>query len=76
KPPFPCQYVDTGSMGKLYRRQDAIGTPFCVTVDFESLENGTVTIRERDSLAQERVSVEQLEKIVSDKTDMKYLLRQ
>lgn len=76
KTSFSCQYDDTGSIGKLYRRQDAIGTPFCVTVDFESLENGTVTIRERDSLAQKRVSVEQLEKIVSDKTDMKYLLRQ
>lgn len=70
---FNCQYDDTGSIGKLYRRQDAIGTPFCVTVDFESLEDNTVTIRERDSLRQERVPIEKIESIVREKVDMKQL---
>ncbi len=68
------QYDDTGSIGKLYRRQDAIGTPYCVTVDFDTLEDGTVTIRERDSLEQERVPVERVEEIVRERVDMKKLL--
>ena len=50
-------YDDTGAIGKLYRRQDEIGTPFCLTVDFQSLEDQTVTVRDRDSMAQERLSV-------------------
>lgn len=70
---FNCQYDDTGSIGKLYRRQDAIGTPYCVTVDFESLDDNTVTIRERDSLKQERVPIEKVESIVREKVDMKQL---
>ncbi len=70
---FNCQYDDTGSIGKLYRRQDAIGTPFCVTVDFESLDDNTVTIRERDSLRQERIPIEKIEEIVREKVDMKQL---
>ena len=56
--PFTAtQYDDTASIGKLYRRQDEIGTPFCVTVDVESLEDGAATIRERDSMTQQRVSL-------------------
>jgi glycyl-tRNA synthetase len=47
-------YDDTGAIGKLYRRQDEVGTPFCLTVDFQSLEDGTVTVRDRDTMAQER----------------------
>jgi glycyl-tRNA synthetase len=47
-------YDDTGAIGKLYRRQDEIGTPFCITVDFQSLEDGTVTLRDRDTMGQER----------------------
>ncbi|MCR9287155.1 MAG: glycine--tRNA ligase [Bacteroidetes bacterium] len=70
---FNVQYDDTGSIGKLYRRQDAIGTPFCVTVDFEALDDDTVTIRERDTLNQERVSIDKLEGIIRDKVDMKQL---
>ena len=50
----------TGSIGKRYRRQDEIGTPYCVTVDFDSLEDNAVTVRDRDSMAQERVSMDQL----------------
>ncbi len=70
---FNCQYDDTGSIGKLYRRQDAIGTPFCLTVDFETLENDTVTIRERDSLQQERLPIEKVAEMVSKRVDMKQL---
>ena len=56
-----------GSIGKRYRRQDEIGTPFGVTIDFDTLENGTVTIRHRDSMAQERVASDQLSKYIEDK---------
>ena len=52
---FDALYDETGSIGKRYRRQDAIGTPYCVTVDFDSLEDEMVTIRERDTMTQERV---------------------
>lgn len=55
KPHMKAVYDDTGAIGKLYRRQDEIGTPFCITVDFQSLEDGTVTVRDRDSMSQERV---------------------
>ncbi|MBK6623097.1 MAG: glycine--tRNA ligase [Saprospirales bacterium] len=72
---FPCQYDDTGSIGKLYRRQDAIGTPYCVTVDFETLENNTVTIRERDSMVQERVPVSRVEQIVGERVDMRKIFK-
>jgi glycyl-tRNA synthetase len=71
---FNVQYDDTGSIGKLYRRQDAIGTPFCVTVDFDTLEDQTVTLRDRDSLQQVRVPIGQLENIIREKVDMKHLL--
>jgi len=53
-------YDDTGAIGKLYRRQDEIGTPFCLTVDFQSLEDQTVTVRDRDTMAQERVAIGEL----------------
>jgi len=61
-PNFVTDYDDSQSIGRRYRRQDEIGTPFCVTIDFESLEDKQVTIRERDSLAQIRVPIEELEK--------------
>ena len=51
-------YDDTAAIGKLYRRQDEIGTPWCVTVDVDSLEDGAVTLRDRDTMAQERIPVE------------------
>ena len=53
---FPVDYDETGSIGKRYRRQDEVGTPFCITVDSESITDGTVTVRDRDTLAQERVA--------------------
>lgn len=58
---YNCEFDTSGSIGKRYRRQDEIGTPFCVTVDFESLENDTVTIRERDTMCQTRVNISELE---------------
>ncbi|PIT92820.1 MAG: glycine--tRNA ligase [Candidatus Harrisonbacteria bacterium CG10_big_fil_rev_8_21_14_0_10_42_17] len=62
-----CDYDETQSIGKRYRRQDEIGTPFCVTVDFESLEDNAVTIRERDSMQQERIPIDDLEKYIENK---------
>jgi glycyl-tRNA synthetase len=60
-------YDDTAAIGKLYRRQDEIGTPWCVTVDVDSLEDGAVTIRERDSMTQERVGVDQVKRVILDR---------
>lgn len=57
---FICQYDETGSIGKRYRRQDEIGTPYCITFDFDSLEDGTVTVRDRDTMEQERIKIEHL----------------
>ena len=73
---FPTQYDESGSIGKMYRRQDAIGTPYCITVDFDTLDDDTVTIRERDTLTQERVSIEQVARIVGDRVSMGTLLRE
>jgi glycyl-tRNA synthetase len=60
-------YDDTGAIGKLYRRQDEIGTPFCITVDFQSLEDGTVTVRDRDTMAQERAKHGELPAAIAQK---------
>ncbi len=57
---FACEFDDNGNVGKRYRRQDEIGTPFCITVDFDSLENHDVTVRERDSMKQERIKIDEL----------------
>ena len=57
---FNCEFDLTGQIGKRYRRQDAIGTPYCVTVDFDTLEDNTVTVRERDSMEQVRLGVDEL----------------
>ena len=57
---FPVDYDDAGSIGKRYRRQDEIGTPICITYDFESLEDGCVTVRDRDTMKQERIKIEDL----------------
>jgi glycyl-tRNA synthetase len=59
-PQFMCDYDETQAIGRRYRRQDEVGTPFCITVDFESLDDGAVTVRERDSMAQERVAIGEL----------------
>ena len=64
---YVVQYDETGSIGKRYRRQDEIGTPYCVTVDFESLEDKKVTVRDRDTMEQERVSIDEISKYFVDK---------
>ena len=58
---WAIDFDDAGAIGRRYRRQDEVGTPFCVTIDFDSLEDGAVTVRERDSMAQTRVKVDDLE---------------
>ncbi|MFC1789510.1 glycine--tRNA ligase [Patescibacteria group bacterium] len=66
---FVCRYDEVGSIGRRYRRQDEIGTPFCVTVDFETLKNNDVTVRERDTMNQERVKIEELSRIIKKKLE-------
>jgi len=72
---FKCAYDEKDSIGKRYRRQDAIGTPFCITVDHQSMEDNTVTIRYRDTMLQERVKVEELHHIIGDLVNMKNLFK-
>lgn len=62
-----CEYDDAGSIGKRYRRQDAIGTPFCITVDFETETDGCVTVRERDSMKQERIAISDLAAYIEER---------
>ena len=64
---YHCEYDDRGNIGKRYRRQDEIGTPFCVTYDFESETDGCVTVRFRDSMEQERVKIAELDAYFADK---------
>ena len=64
---FMCTFDEAGSIGKRYRRQDEIGTPYCVTIDFDSLEDGTVTIRDRDTMEQKRLTVEEVINFVKEK---------
>jgi len=70
KSQFSCQYEEKDSIGKRYRRQDAIGTPFCVTIDHESLSDNNVTLRERDNMSQQRIAIENLSKIIKSKLDI------
>ena len=72
---FMCQYEEKDSIGKRYRRQDAIGTPFCVTVDHDSLKDGCVTVRDRDNMTQERVKIEDLRALIEKKVSLTNLLR-
>ncbi|MFT8312771.1 MAG: glycine--tRNA ligase [Clostridium sp.] len=64
---FNVDYDEAGSIGKRYRREDEIGTPYCITVDFDTLEDDTVTVRDRDTMQQIRVKIEELEKFIEDK---------
>ncbi|MDD4109451.1 MAG: glycine--tRNA ligase, partial [Prolixibacteraceae bacterium] len=70
---FNCRYDEKDSIGRRYRRQDAIGTPFCATIDHQTIEDNTVTIRYRDSMAQERVAIDELGKIISEQVSFKKL---
>jgi glycyl-tRNA synthetase len=67
KDSFVCEYDETQSIGKRYRRQDEIGTPYCVTVDFESLKDKAVTVRDRDSMKQERILMSELKSYLNGK---------
>jgi glycyl-tRNA synthetase len=70
---FNLQYDDKDAVGRRYRRQDAIGTPYCITVDNDTLENNTVTIRDRDTMQQERVAISDLHSIIAKKVGMAQL---
>ena len=72
---FNCQYDDKDSIGRRYRRQDAIGTPYCITIDHQTLEDKTVTIRYRDSMKQERVNINSLREIIEEKVSIQSLLK-
>jgi len=66
---FMCEYDEAGSIGKRYRREDEIGTPYCVTVDFDTLNDNSVTIRDRDTMEQVRVNIDELENWISEKVE-------
>ena len=66
---FMCDYDVTGSIGKRYRRQDEIGTPYCVTIDFDTLEDNTVTVRDRDTMEQIRLNIDELEAWIAEKIE-------
>ena len=72
---FNCKYDEKDSIGKRYRRQDAIGTPYCVTVDHDSLTDGCVTLRDRDTMTQERVPISSLRGLLEDKVSITSLLK-
>ncbi|MBR6944772.1 MAG: glycine--tRNA ligase [Prevotella sp.] len=72
---FNCTYDEKDTIGKRYRRQDAIGTPYCVTVDYDTLNDNTVTLRNRDTMEQQRVSIDQLNSIIEDKVSIASLLK-
>ena len=72
---FMVDYDDAGSIGKRYRRQDAIGTPYCVTVDHQTLEDNCVTLRNRDTMQQERVAISELNNIIADRVSITSLLK-
>ena len=71
---FLCQYDEKDSIGKRYRRQDAIGTPYSVKVDHQTLEDNTVTIRDRDTMEQIRINVADLHRMIDEKANMRSLL--
>ena len=72
---FNCQYDEKDSIGKRYRRQDAIGTPFCITVDYQTKEDNCVTIRDRDTMSQERIPVAEVGRIIRERTDFRTVMK-
>ena len=72
---FECIYEEKNRIGKRYRKQDALGTPYCITVDHKTLEDNTVTLRDRDSMEQKRVLINELSTIVSEKIQLKSILK-
>jgi len=72
---YQVAYDEKDTVGKRYRRHDAIGTPFCITVDHQSIEDQTVTIRDRDTMQQQRIAINELATFMETKVSMKSLLR-
>jgi len=72
---FNVAYDEKDAVGRRYRRQDAIGTPFCITIDHQTIEDNTVTVRYRDSMKQERVAVKNLKTLIEDHVSMKNWLK-
>lgn len=72
---FKCAYDEKDSIGKRYRRQDAVGTPFCITIDHDTLNDNCVTLRNRDTMQQTRVAISELKNIVAAEVDMNVILR-
>ena len=72
---FACRYDEKDSIGKRYRRQDAIGTPYCITVDGQTLEDNTVTLRDRDTMEQKRVAIADLPAIIGEDCSLNNLLK-
>jgi glycyl-tRNA synthetase len=72
---FNCQYDSKDAIGRRYRRQDAIGTPFCITIDHQTLEDDTVTLRERDSMQQERINIEKVSDRIKELGSINTLLK-
>ena len=72
---FRCYYEDKDTIGKRYRRMDAIGTPFCLTIDHQTLQDETITIRHRDSMKQDRVKIEEVHGILEKACSMRNLLQ-
>ena len=65
---FATTYDESGSIGKRYRREDALGTPYCITIDDETINSGTVTIRNRDTMKQEIIKIEDIENYINERT--------
>jgi glycyl-tRNA synthetase len=72
---FNCQYDEKDSIGKRYRRQDAIGTPYCVTIDHQTLEDNCATLRDRDTMQQKRIAIPELNHIIANKVSIASLLK-
>ncbi|MFY7945310.1 MAG: His/Gly/Thr/Pro-type tRNA ligase C-terminal domain-containing protein, partial [Crocinitomicaceae bacterium] len=71
---YNVQYDEKDAIGRRYRRQDAIGTPICITIDHQTLEDNTITIRDRDTMIQERISIDKLEQKIAEKASWKKIL--
>ena len=70
-----CKYDENASIGKRYRRQDAVGTPYCITIDHDSLKDDCVTLRDRDTMEQQRVKIADLRGLIEDKVSITSLLK-
>ena len=72
---FAVVYDEKDAVGRRYRRQDALGTPFCITIDHQTIDDQTVTIRDRDSMTQERIGIARLDELLKEKLSLSKLLK-